>query len=168
MIVGLIIFGIVGVLMAAAEAILGTAGEAEASPDTAANREWRQKQWMYHIDNIGGHLNILDLIFGIIHNATEGQSRASQRSRWRLTKITIWRGPDSEPAITIYKKLKRHGVILVWYGFDGDRCWVYVRLEQARWAKYLLNNMPASTWAQKEAERRKARRPWAKLGRWLT
>jgi len=151
--IALIIIGLVGILIAGAEALLNTAGEVEAFPDTAKNREWRQKQSMYQIDNLIGKLNILDLIFGLINNIRQPKSNNAKGSKWRLVKIIMWQGPDGETPVAIWRELKRYGIILIWHGFDGDRSWFYVRETQKKHAIYRLARLHRGgpSWAEQRA-----------------
>ena len=148
--IALIIVSAAGaVLFMGIEAILNTAGEVDAHPDSKEAQEWRQKKWMYYVDHVVGRLNYIDLIAGIIINTLRSKSEKAQGSRWRFVRINIWRG-GPHCANEIKRELRRYGIIIVGHGFDGDRVYLFIRQTQAVHAKYRLAHLHAGGPAWKE------------------
>lgn len=143
---------IAAVFMMGTEAILNTAGEYDAYPDTPEMQEWRRKKWMYHVDNVGGKLNYIDLIAGIIINAVRTKSKEAKGSRWRFARINCWRG-GGHTANEIKKELKRYGIIIVGHSYDGDRVYLFVRQTQVAHALYRLEHLHAGgpSWKEQAA-----------------
>ena len=163
MIAFIVILGGAGLIFVLAQALLGTAGEIEASPDTAENQKWRQSKWMYQIDNVWGQLNILDLLFGLISNAVKPKSKDAKGSKWRLAKVIVWRGPDGLGVLEVRREFKRYGIIVIWHGFNGDSCWFYVRETQKAHALYRLDHIHAGgpSWAEQANGAEKPEKPQA-------
>jgi len=158
-----IIFGFAGLVIALAQALLGTAGEIEAFPDTAENQKWRHGKWMYQIDNVIGQLNILDMIFGLISNAVKPKSADAKGSKWRLAKVIVWRGPDGMSVLEARREFKRYGIIVIWHGFNGDSCWFYIRETQKNHALYRLDHIHAGgpSWKEQANGAEKPEKPQA-------
>lgn len=148
--ISLLIGGMIAaVFMMGTEAVLNTAGEYDAYPDTPEMQEWRRKKWMYHVDNVAGKLNYIDLVAGIIINAVRSKSKEAKGSRWRFARINCWRG-GSHTANEIKRELKRYGIIIVGHGYDGDRVYLFVRQTQVAHALYRLENLHAGGPSWKE------------------
>lgn len=151
--IAFVIINTVGiVLFMGIEAILNTAGEVDAFPDSQEAQAWRQKKWTYYTDHIMGRLNYIDLIAGIVITALRSRSKDAKGSRWRFTRINIWRGGPHN-ANEIKRELKRYGIIIVGHGYDGDRVYLFVRQTQAAHAKYRLDHLHAGgpSWKEQAA-----------------
>jgi len=149
----LLLVGIVTMfVMSGFATLLNTEGEIEAYPDTPEMQDWRRKKLMYQIDNVIGNLNIIDLLFGLIHNATTPKSEDAIGSKWRLAKVVCWRG-SKHTALEMIRELKRYGIVIVWHGYSGDYVYFHVRQTQAEYAHYRLAHLHAGgpSWKEQAA-----------------
>lgn len=138
----------------------------DAYPDTPAQQDARRRALLYWPDMIMGRaFSVVDLIYGLIRNAAGGRSDRTAGTIWALTRIVMYRPGSGHPYAAysdLGRMLRHHGIVVVWWGFDGDRMFCHVRERQAGWAIYLLRHGPRTgrTWAE-QAQARRAARPWA-------
>jgi hypothetical protein len=133
-------------------------------PDTPKAQEVRRKSLFFWIDHIGGQcFNPLDTIYGLIKNAIKPKSEDAQGSRWKLTRVVMWRPGMGNTYATysqVAKMLSKYGIICFWWGFDGHQMYFHVRETQARHAIYRLTHGDTGrSWAEQRRERERAARP---------
>jgi len=98
---------------------------------------------MDFIDDIWGHLDILDVLETIWILATTPVSKKARHGRFNCVHVAYPRGDKFDTRTTAgeaVRHLRAHGVVCGCIGFDALYTYWLIRKSQWEWAKWLLND----------------------------